>query len=100
MLLIRESLHAVNMVSLTEVIAYHEMGEDEAARKSLQYYAGFIHDTYLTTSGLVERLDLIDPSPENYWSKTLPDIENKIMALPLYEEQELIGGSEDGIQEM
>ena len=79
---IRESLCAVNMVSLVEAMAYQELGEQEAARKSLTYYAGFIEDTYVSIPGLVERLDMIDPSPENYWSKTLPDIGDKIKALP------------------
>ena len=93
---IRESLCTVNMVSLSEAIAYQEMGETEAARISLQYYAGYIQKTYLETKGLVERLDLIDPSPENYWSKTLPDIEKKIQALPFNEGHKLLGGEEDG----
>jgi hypothetical protein len=39
----------------------------------------------------VERLDSIDPSPENYWSKTLPEIKKIIQALPFIEEQKLIG---------
>ena len=93
---IRESLCAVNMVSLSEAIAYHEMGETEAASLSLQYNAGYIQKAYLETKGLVERLDLIDPSPENYWSKTLPDIEKKIQVLPFNEEHKLLGGKEDG----
>lgn len=79
---IRESLCAVNMVSFAEAMAYQELGEQEAARKSLTYYAEFIEDTYISVPGLVERLDLIDPAPENYWSKTLPDISEKIKALP------------------
>lgn len=93
---IRESLYAVNMVSLSEAIAYQEMGEPEAAQQSLKYYAEYIQKTYLETKGLVERLDLIDPSPENYWSKALPDIEKKILALPCIEEQKLLGGEYDG----
>lgn len=88
---IRESLYAVNMVSLSEAIAYQEMGEPEAAQQSLKYYANYIQRTYLETKGLVERLDLVDPSPKNYWSKTLPDIEKKIQALPHLEEQKLLG---------
>ena len=79
---IRQSLCAVNMVSFAEAMAYQELGEHEAARKSLTYYAGFIDDTFVSVPGLVERLDLIDPSPKNYWSKTLPDISKKIQALP------------------
>ena len=79
---IRESLNAVNMVSLAEAVAYQEMGEDDAARKSLEYYAKFIEQSYLDKPGLVQRLDLIDPAPENYWTNTLPDIKEKIYALP------------------
>lgn len=95
---IRESLCAVNMVSLAEAIAYQELGEDSAARKSLAYYGEFVQKTYLAVPGLVERLDLIDPSPENYWSRTLPDIEKRIQALPCNQEQNLIeeGAEEDG----
>lgn len=92
---IRESLYAVNMVSLSEAIAYQEMGESEAAQQSLQYYAEYIQKAYLETKGLVERLDSIDQSPENYWSKTLPDIKKKIQELPLNEEQKLLGGEYD-----
>ena len=94
---IRESLSAVNMVSLAEAMAYQEMGENAAARQSLQYYAGYIEKSYLSTKGFVERLDLIDPAPENYWTKTLPDIKKKIQALPCVEELALLEGeNEDG----
>ena len=79
---IRESLCAVNMVSFVEAIAYQELGEYDSARKSLTYFAGFIEDTYTSVPGLVQRLDMIDPAPENYWSKTLPDISENIKALP------------------
>ncbi len=94
---IRESLSAVNMVSLAEAMAYQEMGENAAACQSLQYYASYIEKAYLSTKGLVERLDLIDPAPENYWTKTLPDIRKKIQALPCVEEMQLLeGDDEDG----
>ena len=94
---IRESLSAVNMVSLAEAMAYQEMGENAAARQSLQYYASYIEKAYLSTKGLVERLDLIDPAPENYWTKALPDIRKKIQALPCVEEMQLLeGNDEDG----
>lgn len=92
---IRESLCAVNMVSFTEAMAYQEMGEDEAAHQSLTYLANFVNDTYLAVPGLVERLDLIDPSPKNYWSQTLPDIKEKINALPCARNPILIGVFED-----
>lgn len=94
---IRESLNAVNMVSLAEAMAYQELGESSAARQSLQYYAGYIEKSYLSAKGLVNRLDSIDPSPENYWTKTLPDIRKKIQALPCVEEKVLPeGGNDDG----
>ncbi len=93
---IRESLCAVNMVSLTEAMAYNEMGESEAAQISLQYYADFVKKTYLETPGFVDRLDMIDPSTENYWSKHLPVIEKKIQALPYNSIPIQIGESGDG----
>ena len=79
---IRDSLNAVNLVSLSEAMAYQELGEPEAANRSIAYYGAFIQDTYLTAPGLVDRLDMIDPAPMNYWTKTLPDIDKKINALP------------------
>ena len=93
---IRESLSAINMVSLAEAIAYQELGESEAAYQSLQYYAGYLQSAYLSTDGLVQRLDLIDPAPENYWSKTLPDIKKKIQALPYTENLLLLEGEDYG----
>ncbi len=91
---IRESLCAVNMVSLAEAMVYQELGEPEAARQSLLHYANYIKKAYLSTPGLVKRLDGIDPSPENYWSKTLPDIQNKIQALPCNNTQSLEVGND------
>ncbi len=89
---IRESLNAVNMVSLTEALAYQEMGENAAARQSLQYYADYIENSYLNTKGFIERLDLIDHAKGNYWTKTLPDIKKKIQALPCVKEESLLEG--------
>lgn len=97
---IRESLCAVNMVSLVEAMAYQEMGEIESAQISLQYYANYIQTTYLETEGLVDRLDMSDPSPENYWSKTLPDIERRILELPCNSESALVGGVGNGNKSM
>lgn len=94
---IRESLCAVNMVSLAAAIAYQELGETDAARQSLQYYAGFIRNTYLDKPGFVERLDLLDESPENYWSNVIPDIEEKIMALPCVADAALIGEEHEDV---
>mgnify|MGYP000846282474 FL=1 len=92
---IRDGLNAVNMVSLVAALAYNELGEKEAARKSLMYFADFIKKTYLESPGLVDRLDMIDPSPENYWTLTIPSIEQNIVALPVYSEVIQIEGSID-----
>lgn len=89
---IRSSLVAVNMVSFAEAMAYLELGEEVASRKSLDYYADYLKRTYLSTEGLVERLDLIDPSPENYWTKNLPKIQEKIESLPEPEDIKMITG--------
>lgn len=43
----------------------------------------------------MQRLDLIDPAPENYWSKTLPEINKKIQALPCVENVLLLEGEDD-----
>ncbi|MBE5940310.1 MAG: hypothetical protein E7266_07920 [Lachnospiraceae bacterium] len=97
---IRESLCAVNMVSLVEAMAYQEMGEYDAAKQSLEYYARFISDTYFADPDLINRLDMIDPSPENYWSKNLPKIVSRIATLPYNMEQKYIGGCENGTERM
>lgn len=88
---LREGLKAINIVSLSQAMAYCEMGEQESAKICLNYYADFIKETYLSSPGLVERLDLMDPSPKNYWSKTLPKIEKNILALPKKIEVKLLG---------
>lgn len=93
---IRENLYAVNMVSFVEAMAYFEIGEAEAAQQSLQYYAEYIQKTYLDIEGLVQRLDMLDPSPENYWSKALPDIKKRIMELPFNVEQKMLEGEKYG----
>ena len=92
---IRESLSVINMVSLAEALAYQELGETSAARKSLMYYAEFVKKTYLEIPGLVERLDLIDSAPENYWSEILPNIEKQIEALPCNWKQKVLEEGED-----
>ena len=55
------------------------------------YLLRWVHRRYLCiclwTCGA---LDLIDPGPENYWSKTLPDISEKIKALLSVQETKLL----------
>ena len=79
---IRDGLSAVNIVSLSAALAYNELGEEKAAQKSLEYFAHFINNTYLATPNLVERLDLLDPSPTNYWTEELPKIKITVLELP------------------
>lgn len=79
---IRDNLCAVNMASFVEAMAYQELGETESARKSLTYYAGFIEDTYTSDPCVIQRLDMIDPLPDNYWSNALSAISERIKALP------------------
>lgn len=72
--------------------------EKEMSKAELRKQAGLSSATftrYLSTEGLVQRLDLIDPAPENYWSKTLPDIKQRIQALPYVENVPLIEGEDD-----
>lgn len=92
---IRESLCAVNMVSLAEAMVYQELGEPEAARQSLLHYGNYIKKEYLSQKGFVQRLDMLDPSTENYWSKTLPEIQKNIKTLPCCEVQ-LLEDEKDG----
>lgn len=94
---VRESLCAVNMVSFTAAMAFQELGEPDAARQSLQYYARYIRGTYLDKPGFVERLDFMDESPKNYWSKAIPDIEEKIRALPCVADAALIGEADENM---
>ena len=79
---LRDNLSALNMVSLVEAMSYQEMGETVAAQISLKYYADYINEIYVSNKKFIERLDLIDPLPNLYWSKTLPQISMKIQALP------------------
>lgn len=93
---IRDSLNAINIASLSEAIAYFELGELEAARKSLNYFSDFIKNTYLSKKEIVQRLDLMDSSPINYWSKILPTIENAIHSLPVLESNKYLEENYNG----
>lgn len=79
---LRKSIVVVNMVSFVETMAYRELGEEEAARASLDYYSKFIKDSYLRDKTFVARLDDLDESPKQYWSKTIPKISRTIELMP------------------
>lgn len=78
---IRESFNAINMTSIVEAVAYKEMGEFDAAQESLSYYANHLKSSYFMKKGFIEQLDLIDPSPENYWSGKLPEIMDSVQLI-------------------
>lgn len=79
---IRDSLYAINAVSLVEAMAYQEMGEPVAATRSLEYYGEHIQTVFLSEPDFVERLDQLDASPACYWSKDIPKIQKQIALLP------------------
>lgn len=87
---LRESMNALNMISLTEAIAYQELGEQTAANISLQYYSDYINTTYLSNMKFIERLDSLNPSPKKYWSTILPNICKEIEKLNSGEEKKLL----------
>lgn len=97
---IRESLYVINMVSLAEVVAYQSLGEPQAAQESLNYYANFLERVYLKEKGFVERLDLIDPIPDNYFTTKIEGIKKSILALPYKYESYLIEVSKDDKQNL
>ena len=78
---LRESMNALNMVSLTEALAYQELGEQKAANLSLNYYGDFLKKEYLSNIDFLERLDSLNPSPKRYWSTKLPDIYKNVKLL-------------------
>lgn len=86
----RESLAAINTVSITEALAYQELGEYESARQSLLYYSEYITNSYLSIDGFVERLDSIGSAIDNYWSETVPSIVDNIKALPYVNKEVVI----------
>jgi hypothetical protein len=87
---LRESMNALNLVSLAETLAYQEMGEQKAANIAIQYYGNYIDKIYLSDEILLERLDSLNPSPKKYWSTTLPNICKKIKKLSNEEEMLLM----------
>ncbi len=88
---ILENLCAVNIVSFTEAMAYQELEEIEAARKSLEFYVDFIEDVYISVPRLMERLDMVCPTKEDSLSKTIPNISKKIKAFLSVSNIKLLG---------
>lgn len=85
---LRDSLEAINMVSLTEAMAYQDLGEFDAARQSLEYYSGYLEQAYLASDGLINRLDSMDSSTDCEWTKRLSQITRNINTLPCMKGEE------------
>ena len=62
---IRSRVVAINQDSLTEATAYWALGEKQAALKTIENYRTFLEDSRLTNNKVLERLDGVDPYPEN-----------------------------------
>ena len=90
---IRSRIIAINDDSLTEAAAYWELGEKEAAMLSIDNYRLFLEEAGLTKVEVLDRLDLIDPSPENYWTKSFPVIKETVSKLTTENRPLLLGGN-------
>lgn len=78
---LRESMNALNIVSLTEAMSFQELGEQKSANISLDYYGDYLNEVYISDKEFLERLDSLNPSPKKYWSTKLPDICEKVKLL-------------------
>lgn len=76
-----EGLNVINMASLVEIMAYYELGEIEAALKSLAHYNNFIKTTYLDNPKLVERLDGLSINTDNIWQNKIYKINSNILEI-------------------
>lgn len=88
-----DGINAVNIVSITEALAYSELGETEAAVRSLSVYNSFFHDTFMNP-GLIHRLDMLSKHDDGFWTKTVEQLEKHIKALPGVDDILLIGETE------
>lgn len=79
---LRTNLSATVGVSMVAGIAYEELNEMDSARISFQKLSDFMEATYLSRPGFVDKLDLLDPYPDNFWSTQLVPVINQINKLP------------------
>jgi len=78
---LRESMNALNMVSLVEALSYQELGEQKVANLALDYYGDYLNKVYLSDSKFLGRLDSQSPTPKKYWETVLPDIYDRVKLL-------------------
>lgn len=89
---IRSRVVAINQDSLTEATAYWALGEKQAALNTIENYRMFLEDSELTKKEVLNRLDVVDPNPENYWTKQFPTVQETVQKITYVGEPLLLGG--------
>ena len=92
---IRSRVVAINQDSMTEATAYWALGEKKAALNTIENYRLFLEDSELTKREVLNRLDVVDPNPENYWTKQFPTIQDTVHKITYEGEPLLLGGDYD-----
>ncbi len=104
-----QNLRALNGLSWIEVMAYQNLGELEAAKQSLSYYAGFIDSVYMKKKddgvSFVDRLDSMGASTDDMWNKNIGLIVKRIDSIQNievipFDNKKLIGGGKYESQNM
>lgn len=90
---IRSRVVAINQDSMTEATAYWALGEKQAALNTIENYRMFLEDSELTNGEVLNRLDVVDPNPENYWTKQFPIIQDTVHKIT-YEGAPLLQGGD------
>lgn len=93
---IRSRVVAINQDSMTEATAYWALGEKQAALNTIENYRMFLEDSELTKREVLNRLDVVDPNPENYWTKQFPTIQDTVHKIS-YEGTPLLLGGDYGV---
>ena len=89
---IRSRVIAINQDSLTEATAYWALGEKQAALNTIENYRMFLEESELTKGEVLNRLDVVDPNPENYWTKQFPTVQETVQKITYVGEPLLLGG--------
>ena len=92
---IRSRVVAINQDSMTEATAYWALGEKQAALNTIENYRMFLEDSELTKGEVLNRLDVVDPNPENYWRKQFPMIQDTVHKITYEGAPLLLGGDYD-----
>ena len=92
---IRSRVVAINQDSMTEAAAYWALGEKQAALNTIENYRMFLEDSELTQREVLNRLDVVDPNPENYWTKQFPIIQDTVHKISYEGAPLLLGGDYD-----